>query len=166
MQVYTDATVDQSLIIEIVEMQNVGIHAGENGSQIGQFYFQDLLDTNDAQGGNIRMTRRLATEEMPHVPVESCSGFLLEGEMAAQKGRSSHQQGPGINKIHILLAIIRIPEKETDILISLNTPMFIHEDSVSAQDIGAGFKSLHESADALFLEILASFKISDWSLFG
>lgn len=166
MQVFTDATVDQSLIIEIVEMQNVGIHAGENGSQIGQFYFQDLLDTNDAQGGNIRMTRRLATEEMPHVPVESCSGFLLEGEMAAQKGRSSHQQGPGINKIHILLAIIRIPEKETDILVSLNTPMFIHEDSVSAQDIGAGFKSLHESADALFLEILASFKISDWSLFG
>eukprot|EP00890_Picochlorum_soloecismus_P000538 jgi/Picsp_1/1485/NSC_04963-R1_protein len=162
-EVFTDAAVDQSLIIEVVEMQNIGIHEGENGSQIGQFYFQDLLETNDAQGGNIRMTRRLGQEE---IRLESCSAFLVEGEMAAQKGRSSHRQGQGINKIHILLAIIRIPEKQTDILISLNTPMFIHEDSVSAQDLGAGFKSLHESADALFLQILESFKITDWSLFG
>jgi len=163
MQVFTDAAADQSLIIEIVEMQSIGINAGENGSQIGQFYFQDLLDTNDAQGGNIRMSRRLGPEE---IDLESCSAFLVEGEMAAQKGRSSHHQGQGINKVHILLAIIRIPEKQTDILISLNTPMFIHEDSISAPDIGAGFKNLHESADALFLRILASFKIVDWSLFG
>jgi len=36
----------------------------------------------------------------------------------------------------------------------------------ASQSAGAGFKGAHLTAPALFRQILASFKINDWGLFG
>lgn len=62
--------------------------------------------------------------------------------------------------------MFRYPDRNTDILISMNTPMHIHEESAAAQHAGAGHKTAHLSAPALFDSMLLSFRVLDYSLFG
>lgn len=65
------------------------------------------------------------------------------------------------NVVFVYLAVIRIPEVQTDILISMNTPEYIDHLSSSAGAVPVA----SEETLATFHEVLASFQILDWSLF-
>lgn len=78
----------------------------------------------------------------------------------------SKQDTSALNKIHVQLLVVRLPQHDTDMLITLNTPIFISEHSAAANEAGAGYKELHMDSPALFQRIIATLKIVDWSLFG
>jgi hypothetical protein len=64
------------------------------------------------------------------------------------------------------MAIIRLQQHSSDVLITLNTPVFISEKSAAAGDIGAGHKAGHLAAPELFKRVLCTFAIKDYALFG
>lgn len=179
LQVFSDGSTDQSVVIEIVVRSfdktyvrrlacaegTLGLCPQEHyeGEDPARFYLDDLLSANEALESTIESpSRPITSEEMPLVR----SGFAavyISGQMAVKKGRSDTE---GVNKVLIQLAVLQIPEKNADILITLNTPIFIHEQSSSAIHAGAGFKNFDEGRPDIFFRILTSFKINDFSLFG
>ncbi len=68
--------------------------------------------------------------------------------------------------LQIQLAVFRYPDRYSDILVTMNTPIFINEASAAAQHTGAGHKTAHRSAPKLFASILRTFHIFDYTLFG
>ena len=72
-----------------------------------------------------------------------------------------------ILKYHIncSLLVVRIPEKKSDMLITLNSPVFIHENSAAAQHTGAGYKDTAVFAPELFRNVVLSLNIKDLNLF-
>ena len=43
--------------------------------------------------------------------------------------------------LQVLLAVVRLPQQNSDVLITLNTPIYIHPASTSAKHVAAGAKS-------------------------
>ena len=68
--------------------------------------------------------------------------------------------------MQVQLAIFRFLERKTDILISMNTPVYINTESAAAPHAGAGHKSTHTSALALLATMLKTFHIHNYSLFA
>ena len=66
----------------------------------------------------------------------------------------------------MLLAVIRLPQVRSDVLVTLNTPIFVNPKSRAARTVGAGLQSSHEHAPADFAALLSSFQVLDWGLFG
>lgn len=60
--------------------------------------------------------------------------------------------------------VLRLPHKSSDVLLTLNTPIFVSEQSAAANDTGAGQKTLHYTAPELFSNMMSSFEILDWNL--
>lgn len=102
------------------------------------------------------------TTEVPGVP-DSCFKCLVAGRMWAVKGR---QGAEASNAVQVLMAVIRLPNVGSDLLITLHTPMFISSASAAAAHAGSGEKQLHLEAPQLMQQVLRSFKIVDWGLFG
>ena len=86
--------------------------------------------------------------------------------MGTQAVGKSREGADALNKIHVQLLVVRLPQHGTDMLITLNTPIYISEQSAAAKEAGAGYKEHHLDAAALFQNIIFSLKIIDWSLFG
>ena len=63
------------------------------------------------------------------------------------------------------VAVFRIPHKQADIVVSLNTPTLINSASSSAQHTGAGPVASAGEASDCFSSVLKSLHIADWSLF-
>ena len=67
--------------------------------------------------------------------------------------------------MQVQLAVMRLKEVATDLLVVLNTPVHIHECSASAEHAGAGPKQRHTEAPELFGMVLQSLVIRDMGLF-
>lgn len=149
-EVFSDEAAGQSIIIEIVEYSKTGEECP------ARFYFKDLA----AMNGAIEWEETSESEELAvsdSVPRLGGSGlvpaatrvFCVKGAMLVDKKRSHHDEGHR-HRVQVVLGVIRLPDKETDVLLSLNTP--------SEEPPERGY--------SLFLEILDSFHIADWNLFG
>ncbi|PSC69030.1 putative ran guanine nucleotide release factor [Micractinium conductrix] len=154
-EVFADANVDQSLVVEIVEHQPVA------DSEAGAFFFQDQAQHNEAAHTQMDEVHQLGPADMPGLPAE-CYRGLVVGQQLVAKGR---QGTSALNKVQVLLCCVRLPHVGSDVLITLNSPIFISERSAAAEHAGAGYKGVHLTAPALFRQILATFSIADWGLF-
>lgn len=68
--------------------------------------------------------------------------------------------------LQVIMAIIRLKQVSSEVLIILNTPMSISTSSAAAKDIDPGERTNHLTAPSLLRRVLATFKIKDYSLFG
>lgn len=179
-QVFTDASADQSLIVEFVvgpaRFYTCSIpssipfkvdsttqdHHDVPDLEAGEFFYHDLATANDAAHAVITSLTQLRSDAVPNVP-NGTHCCLVEGEQVVGKGR---QGGEALNKIHVELLVIRLPAHGTDVLVTLNTPIYISEHSAAANHAGAGYKETHLSAPQLFRRIIATLSIRDWGLFG
>ena len=87
----------------------------------------------------------------------------MQGTFAASKGRQSAETA---NLVQVNMRVLRLAQQSTDIIITLTTPIAINVLSAAAQDIGAGQKTGHHQAPALFDRMLNTFDIRDWNLFS
>ena len=84
---------------------------------------------------------------------------LISGEMTISKFKEGREAA---NLVHVLLAVIRLPSVETDITLTLYTPIKVSERSSSKVDRTIS----KEESVAIFKQVLSSFEIRDYSLFG
>ena len=68
--------------------------------------------------------------------------------------------------VQVHVAVLRVPQKQSDILVSLNTPTLIHSLSSSAEHAGAGPVPTADDAGHVFSAVLQSLHVHDWGLFG
>ncbi|CAE8694399.1 unnamed protein product, partial [Polarella glacialis] len=100
-------------------------------------------------------SRALAVEEVPQMPAAAlCLGGL--GEQTVAKFKEAVR-----NRVRIQMVVVRLPEQETDILITLNDPVSIDPESSSSIA-----PVLHEGAEVAFARLVRSFRVVDWGLFG
>lgn len=64
------------------------------------------------------------------------------------------------------MAVLRVPQKQADIVVTLNTPTMINPASSSAEHTGSGPTSSAGGASDLFMGVVASLHVADWGLFG
>lgn len=156
-EVFADANLDQSLVIEIVECQ-----AGVLDAEAGGFYLEDLAQHNEAVHSQVDSVQALSAADMPGVPAAAYKALAV-GQQAVSKGRQGKQ---AVNKVQILLCCVRLLQQQSDVLITRNTPIWISERSAAAEHAGAGFKGAHLVAPDLFRRALATLEVLDWGLFG
>lgn len=116
----------------------------------------------DATQQKITSLITLRSDWVPHLP-ERAFATLVEGQVSVSKGR---QGVTALNKVHLLLLVVRLPLHKTDMLVTLNTPVFISEHSAAAEHAGSGYKQEHLGAPSLFRQVLETLRIVDWNLFG
>jgi len=155
-EVFADVYQDQSLVVEILEMANV------DNEQSAKFFFEDLALQNEAETRILETMCTLDSSHVPNIP-SGCVCTSASGYQTISKGNQSKDSS---NTVQIILAVIRLPEVKCDIVVSLNTPVFINENSASAEHAGAGLKIAFKRAPELFRRMLKSLKIRDMGLFG
>jgi hypothetical protein len=155
-EVFSDPNEDQSLIVEFVEHHDVP------NREAGEFFFNDLATANSATHAAVSSTSELRSDAVPLLPQGTYS-CLVTGQQAIGKSR---QEATALNKIHVQLLVVRLPEYKTDMLVTLNSPIYISEHSAAAKEAGAGYKELHMHAPELFQAMCRTLKINDFKLFG
>lgn len=155
-EVWTDASLDQSVILEIVEHQPLA------DQDCCKLYFHDLAQQNEATSCQIQSIRTPTADEVPDTAAEALRA-IVTGFQSVTKGR---QEPDTANDVQVQLAIFRYPERNTDILITMNTPVHIHQKSAAAQHTGPGHKTAHISAPKLLANMIKTFHIFDYTLFG
>lgn len=68
--------------------------------------------------------------------------------------------------MQVLIRLIRLPHVNSDVVMTLNTPIVVSEHSAAAHEAGAGVKTRHNTAPELFRRLAASLVVNDWGLFG
>ena len=86
---------------------------------------------------------------------------FLTGQQQVAKFREDEPEAR--NLVNIFLAVFRLCEYETDIVITYNIPILIGAHSSSRQTSQEG--NLRDGIDE-FKRIVTSFVINDWGLFG
>merc|ERR1712018_973169 len=106
---------DQSIIIEILE------HVTEPDLQALHTHYSELAGSNAALGPG--KSDILSTEQIPHEQL-SCSqcgsAYFLAARQMVSKFKESAE-----NTLHIHLALLSLPQYDTDILITFNDPVNI-----------------------------------------
>lgn len=180
---FTDANEDQSLIVEFVvcavfhfapflftsahvyqQHKRMQEYANQvQNQEAGEFFFQDLAATNGAAFATVSSITEVRSDAVPHLPPNTFT-VIVQGQQSV--GKSRQQEVEKLNKIQIIMLIVRLPHHHTDMLITLNSPIFISAQSAAAEQAGAGYKQGHVEAPELFRRIIATLKIIDWNLFS
>lgn len=158
-EVWTDANRDESVIVEILERVEAGPSDAEGAAA---WFFRDLADVNAASVASgasiIHQTRALTPADLPRLgaPVAPGSSICV-GESSMTKARDRGEP----NRVRVIVACVRLPEQETDLLITVNQTLVVAPGSSAvAPDAGRG--------DALVTieRALATVRVADWGLFG
>ncbi|KAJ3055593.1 hypothetical protein HK097_010017 [Rhizophlyctis rosea] len=156
-EVLVDQSTDQSLIVEILELADCP------AEEAASFHFWQLADDNDAKDAS----RIISVEHLPCPSWPNTTTFsVLFGEQQVTK---FNEAGPGAhNLVQVYLAVFRIPLVATDIVITWNHPVALGSQSSSAQALSEANATIGapQLAKQNFLQLLDTFEIHDWTLFG
>jgi len=121
------------------------------------FHWQELAECNDAQNAAwIAYQRPLTQQEVPNLPANCHKEVLLGAQLAPKYNKRERVQ------VNILLALIRLPQVHTDILISLN-------ELLPASPLSSGQldpSPISEASTTAFFAFISNLRIQDWGLFN
>ncbi|KAJ3332174.1 hypothetical protein HDU76_001055 [Blyttiomyces sp. JEL0837] len=184
-EVFVDVTTDQSVIIELVQLV-------PEATNPAVYHFWELADDNGAR----QHSRILSVEEIspgteaPQLPPEAHISVVI-GQQQIAKFKESDPNAR--NLVNIYVAVVRLPQVGTDMIISYNHPVALGDTSSSraelekagmipeaaavgglpvtmtqsSQAVGMGEMMMAggEFAIANFKNIVKSLWIKDWNLF-
>ncbi|RHZ57324.1 hypothetical protein Glove_390g18 [Diversispora epigaea] len=156
-EVFVNIDTDQSIIIEI--LQYVG-DLNEDEKAIRHHFASIASDNNAEEYNSIQQIITLTTSDVPNLSLE-ISKYLLSGQQTISKFNESDPNSR--NLVNIFMALFRLPNIETDIVITYNIPILIGITSSSKQIAQEG--NLHEGME-VFKRILVNFEIKNWELFN
>ncbi|KAJ2357245.1 hypothetical protein GGF43_001584 [Coemansia sp. RSA 2618] len=148
-EVFANASTDQSVIVEILESVE------QQGHEAIKFHFEQLAETNEAPNTHVIKSSDVNVDNIPQA-------YMLVGQQQVAKFNEREQ---GSNSVLVVLALLRVPEHTADILVSLNAPVSVSEHSSSYKAIDMIAVDA-DKATGEFEQMLHSFKINDFSLFG
>ncbi|XP_024383738.1 uncharacterized protein [Physcomitrium patens] len=162
-EAFVDANRDESFIVELLELKENVTDAGS-----ARWFLEDLTVEQASENSLVvEEENSVPAANVPNLDANTTVNAVI-GTMAVAKGR----QGPeASNVVRVYLANIRLRVVGTDILVIVYEPLVISEHSESAQAVGAGATvpalqaGLMPAAD-VFKQVLFTFNVHDWSLFG
>jgi hypothetical protein len=99
---------------------------------------------------------------VPHLPPETYA-TLVTGQLVAAKARDGAEAA---NTVLLLLALLRLPQHGSDILVSVHAPLAVAAASSAAVAVTGDAAGVQARAAALMRRVLASLRVHDWGLFG
>ena len=152
-----------SLIVELLDSSSVP--SEESGtSDAAKYYFNDLASVNDC-----KKTEIIAIESFENTqrPIDFMPNIANSNAICCLIGKHVGIQGTD-DEVTLVLVLIRLVEKHTDVLLLLNLPYFGScEDLIS--NLVNDSTNENENLDKIMKdlkEFIRSFNIIDWSLFG
>ncbi|KAN0040050.1 hypothetical protein ACTA71_011934 [Dictyostelium dimigraforme] len=156
-ELFSDEKSDQSVIIELNEIQD---HIS-NANAIKHHYEVLVEDSGITTDKSVIINYRDLTQaEMPHFEASIPKYVLLAQQKIAKFNETAE------NTINIYMALVRLEKSKTDLLITFNEAIAIAPTSSSMAVVQNLAPSNDQSkSEQLFLTMLKSFKIKDYSLF-
>ena len=168
-EVWTDASKDESVVVEIVERVAVGPSDDEGAAA---WFFRDLAEVNGASASEILGVRDLSVDDLPSVNGPFAAASACVGRQVMSKGRDGVEAA---NVVEVIVANVRLVQVETDLLVTLNRALVVADGSQAAAQTGAG--TIAEGFGGggvdewgpgweVLRRVLASLRVEDWGLFG
>ncbi|XP_065061246.1 ran guanine nucleotide release factor-like [Rhopilema esculentum] len=152
-EVFCHKESDQSIIIDILEYQEQA--KGEEGPR---YHFLDIAEANEALStSNIALIEQIPKDYISLS--ESQEAWYLNGTQTVSK--FNEEAG---NIIQVYLALFRLPQFGTDLVITMNNPVQLSTQSSSYQQGNCETNELW--TENTFKYIVNSIKILDTGLFG
>ncbi|CAG8467273.1 7722_t:CDS:2 [Acaulospora colombiana] len=152
-EVFVNVETDQSIIVEILQHVNT-----DSDEAAIRHHFMALAADNDAEEHSDIQKVELAA--IPRLPPD-VPKYLLLGQQLVSKFRETDPNSR--NLLNILMALIRLPNHNTDIVITYNIPILIGATSSSRQTAREG--NLFEGME-VFNRVLTEFEVLSWDLFN
>ncbi|KAM8974705.1 ran guanine nucleotide release factor [Pelodytes ibericus] len=152
-EVFVHTCTDQSIIIELLEYQE-----GMSDPDAARYHFEDVASSNGAQG----RSEMLNVEPLPlaQLSLTSCaSAWLLTGLQQVAKFNEQ-----ALNTVSVHLALLRLPQHSTDLLVTFNDPVAIDPSSSSA--VGGATESSPPWTSEDLHRLLCSLQLHDPGVFG
>ena len=164
-EVWTDASVDESVIVEILERVEEGPSDAEGGA--AGWFWEDLAAVSECGPNDAHLTSvtRLSSEHLPAMNGRFAAASVAVGTMKMAKGRERGDER-NRNVVEVTLANVRLPEVGTDLLVTVNRPLVVAPGSSAAATTGAGVIGTGGEGWSALRSILETFSVDDWSLFG
>ncbi|XP_074524658.1 ran guanine nucleotide release factor [Halichoeres trimaculatus] len=126
-EVFAHTHTDQSLIVELVEYQT---QVADQDAV--RYHFEDIAGSNKAsEPGAVQVTDVVPLSQ-PELGLSECSSaWMLSGTQCVSKFNEEAK-----NSVTLHLALLRLPQFSTDVLISFNDPQSISPHSSSAASAG------------------------------
>ncbi|XP_072447640.1 ran guanine nucleotide release factor [Chiloscyllium punctatum] len=161
-EVFVHTDTDQSIIIELLEHQ---AHVADQ--EAARYHFADLAGSNDAtgvDGAEILSVEPVSSEQL--TLQDPSSAWFLSGRQQVAKFNEGAR-----NTVTIHLALFRLPQYSTDILITFNDPTVISpfSSSVGGSSAQAGGSSASAAPHwtlEQFHTIIQSFMLLDPTIFS
>ncbi|XP_070561997.1 ran guanine nucleotide release factor-like [Ptychodera flava] len=151
-EVFTHPSTDQSIIIEIMEYQDI------EDQNAPSYHFEDISESNNSTSSQVEVSEQIPKEQ---IAMKQCkSAWFLSGKQLVAKFNEQAQ-----NTINIYVALYRLPEYETDILLTLNDPVSISIGS-SSHVPAESYNQNQPWTLQQFRQCVTTLKILDTSLFG
>ena len=149
-EVFTHPHTDQSVIVELLEYQNVA-----SGLEAARLHYLDISQANNSTDTVILSHEVIDTN---NTAMEKCiSCHYLTGTQKIAKFNESVEES---NLVRVQLVLYRLQEYGTDLVVTYNDPVQISEGSSSKKGEG-GKWDLQQ-----FKEVVSSIKVIDASLFN
>eukprot|EP00079_Xenopus_tropicalis_P013429 XP_002941865.2 PREDICTED: ran guanine nucleotide release factor isoform X1 [Xenopus tropicalis] len=153
-EVFAHNATDQSIIVELLEYQE-----GVSDSDAARYHFEDVASSNDAEG----QSEVLSVEPLPlaQLTLTACTNaWVLTGHQLVAKFNEEAR-----NAVTIHMALFRLPQHSTDMLVTFNDPAAINPSSSSAVG-GASLAPLSPWTLADFNRLLCTLQLHNPSIFG
>jgi hypothetical protein len=146
---------DRLLVVEIVDRQSQ-----VDDAVAANFFYKDLAESNGITSDqDVSFTQQPAPLQLAGLPNDTtlcCGTGLQRVAMGKEVDIAGNPRRQEVRWIRVELCVIRLPSVGTDLVITLSSPS-----EPNPQETTAG-----PPPTEIFTQILSTFQIRDWSLFG
>ena len=137
------AATARALIVELLELAA----DAADGDAAARLHFEELASSNDAEGSAVHQNFALGDAAAPRLrPAPPAAPQALRGVQSLAEGA----------RLHVWLAVVRLPRVGTDLVVSISRPVA----DAAAEGVAAA-----EDLE-LLRAVVGSLEVRDWSLFG
>ncbi|KAB0361461.1 ran guanine nucleotide release factor isoform X1 [Muntiacus reevesi] len=149
-EVFCHRVTDQSLIIELLELQ-----AHVQGEEAARYHFEDVGGVQEARAVQVETVQPLVLENLA---LRGCcqEAWLLSGQQQVAK---ENQQVAKYVTLH--QALLRLPQYQTDLLLTFNQPPPENRSSLGPENLSILPWSLGD-----FEQLVTSLTLHDPNIFG
>ena len=161
-EMFSEVETDRSVIIELMSSpDNFPVET------MAAQHWAELANVNDAAQVTLDTpTTSLSSADLPGFSQMKDIEWTASWCAGKQVVSKYKNEDNAANTVMLYLACLRLPKYETDLLVSLNDPVYIHQDSSSAGVIDPNAFAAKGDGLELFRAIVSSIQVVDFSLFG
>lgn len=151
-EVFIDSECDQSVIVEVVDRQTCSNKAAP------EFFFEDLAESAEATSFTLEQKGELGADRAPFRKQHDFPCLFALGRQSISKFKDDVSRA---NEVAVCLIIVRLVNVDSDLLITINSPVAIAPGSKSE---GCRIAP-KQSFDSVISSVISSFQINNFAIF-